>query len=250
MYESVSGRPGDVRGFVHKRLLGAVGGFLEGGPLGGLRGFIRGGGGSREQANRAAAERAAQRAAQRAAEQAAQFPTIPVLPPFVPQRLPQLPIQRRDIIPSKPVCPPGFALDRGRCVPVGAAPLPIELPPPEAAAELGFGEARMGRFGAALEPEVVSGTTRHCPRGAVLGVDGLCYNRGSITNAQRAWPRGRRPLLTGGDMRCISVAARAATKLKGAQKRLEAIGLLKKPVSRRQRALPPAHYAHSAHEGA
>jgi len=249
MYESLNGRPGDLRGFVHKRLIGAVGGFLERGPLGAISGFIKGGG--RRPQLEPKAVRTARQLAEAAARRAAEFrPQIfPTLPPTTPQRLPQFAPDVTRIIPTRDPCPPGFVLDAGGCVPIGQPPVPTGGLPPEAAAQLGFGEARMGQFGAALEPEVVTGTTRRCPRGAVLAVDGLCYNRGSITNAQRAWPRGRRPLLTGGDMRCISVAARAATKLKGAQKRLEAIGLLKKPVRRAQKALPPPHYAHSAHDG-
>jgi len=41
-----AGRPGDTRGFVHKRIFGAIGGaargFLGGGPLGAIRGGIGG----------------------------------------------------------------------------------------------------------------------------------------------------------------------------------------------------------------
>jgi len=73
---------------------------------------------------------------------------------------------------------------------------------------------------------------RVCRRGMQLATDGLCYNRGAITNKQREWPRGRRPLLTGGDMRAIGVASRAANKLERTTKRLQGMGMMKKPASR------------------
>jgi len=97
----------------------------------------------------------------------------------------------------------------------------------------GVGEARMGRFGAALEPRFVTINTRRCLRGMVLGVDSLCYNKGSISNKQRFWPRGRRPLLTGGEMRAIGIAASAGRKLERTQKRLRGLGFMKGPSQKR-----------------
>ncbi len=170
-------------------------------------------------------------------------------------------------------CPPGFAIDiRGQCVEkralarrrsifaqergTGRAAVRLQdetiqatLPSGEVAGiPLSFGEAKMGRFGAGLEPAIRDVMTRICPRGAVLAVDGLCYNRRDIRNSERAWPRGRRPLLTGGEMRCISVASSAAKKLQRKQKQLEQLGLLKRP-SRARRALPAGHVAKVVHAG-
>jgi len=108
------------------------------------------------------------------------------------------------------------------------------------------GEALMGRFGAGLVPGVRVTETAICPRGAVLGVDGLCYNRRDIANSQRMWPHGRRPLLTGGEMRCISIAAAAAKKLQNKQKQLISMGMLPKP--RRARQITAGHHAHVAHD--
>jgi len=107
----------------------------------------------------------------------------------------------------------------------------------------GVGEAVMGRFGAALEPMFVTQNVMRCLPGMVLGKAGpggipLCYNKKQISNKERLWPKGRAPLLTGGDMRCIAKAAAAANKLKRTQKRLEDIGLLKKPTRSKQKALP------------
>jgi len=109
--------------------------------------------------------------------------------------------------------------------------------------------AVMGRFGAGFEPSVFMTDTRRCGRGAVLGVDGLCYNKRDLRNNERFWPRGRRPLLTGGEMRAISTASSAAKKLQRKQKQLESLGLLKRPAPRSRRALPAGHRAELRHSG-
>ena len=105
--------------------------------------------------------------------------------------------------------------------------------------QFGVGEAVMGRYGAALEPGSMIIDRAVCLRGMQLGNDGLCYNKGAITNSQRQWPRGRRPLLTGGDMRAIGIAARAGSKLERTTKRLRALGMMK--------ALPKGRAAAHAH---
>lgn len=99
------------------------------------------------------------------------------------------------------------------------------------------GEAVMGRFGAGMVPQEMQISRAVCLRGMQLGVDGLCYNKGQITNKQRMWPRGRRPLLTGGDMRAIGIAARAGSKLERTTTRLRSLGLMK--------ALPKARRTHA-----
>ena len=90
------------------------------------------------------------------------------------------------------------------------------------------GNAVMGRYGAALEPGVQMIERSVCLPGMQLGNDGLCYNKGAITNKQRQWPRGRAPLLTGGDMAAISRASRAGAKLDRTTKRLRALGMMKR----------------------
>lgn len=72
-------------------------------------------------------------------------------------------------------------------------------------------------------------TVRTCGQGAVLAIDGLCYDKRTIRKDQRAWPPGRKPLLTGGDLNAIAKAARAARRMKVQQRRLEQLGLLKRP---------------------
>lgn len=100
-----------------------------------------------------------------------------------------------------------------------------------------FGEAVMGRYGAGLEPAGVQSVVFRCPKGMVLGDDNICYDK-PLANAKRKWPRGRRPLLTGGEMRAISTAASAAGKLEKKQKQLQRLGMLKKPSRPRPKALP------------
>lgn len=250
---------GDYRNFIHKRVFGAAKGFLGGGPLGAISGFVSGGGGSRAQGQLLAAQKAEQRAQQRA-----QLPAIPFVQP--PQRA--VPFQNFRIPgkPAAPPCPTGFIRSaNGQCVerravtktpgaegffqrlfPGGATG--FETTGPEVAGLQQFGDAQMGQFGGGLQPAVRSSQTRICPRGAVLGADGLCYNKRSIANSERFWPRGRRPLLTGGDMRCISIASRAAKKLQRKQKQLQDMGMLKKPTRRAQKQLAPGHHAHVSHD--
>ncbi|MEE8488685.1 MAG: hypothetical protein V3S43_00005, partial [Acidimicrobiia bacterium] len=69
-----------------------------------------------------------------------------------------------------------------------------------------------------------------------------------IKNSERKWPVGRRPLLTGGEMRCITIAAGAAKRLQRKQKQLQALGMLKKPARRASKRLAPGHHAHQEHD--
>lgn len=214
-----NGRPGDVRGFVHKRIIGAVGGLFRGGPLGAVGGFLSPGGGNGR-------------------SRAQPFP----VQTFAPRR--------------SAGCPPGFGVNsRGECVELRGREKTgfVEevrrfLPGGQTGFEE-FGEAVMGQFGAALQPAELASTRLVCPRGTVLGVDGLCYNRRDLRNSERKWPRGTRPLLTGGDMRCIRIASQAAQKLAKKQKQLRDMGMLPPlPRKRKQKALPAGHHAHVQHD--
>jgi len=232
------GRPGDVRNFIHRSFIGrAVGGAIStvvgsvplvGGVASGLFDRLRGEGAA--------------------------------------------------VVPQATQCPPGFFLSPTGCVPIarvqrdrlittqsvpgvlgggflgrqGTVPQPtpaiaglrssmgLEIDP-------AAGVPVMGRFGAGFEPSVIMTDTRRCGRGAVLGVDGICYNKRDLRNNERFWPRGRRPLLTGGEMRAISTASSAAKKLQRKQKQLEGLGLLKRPAPRTRRALPAGHRAELTH---
>lgn len=99
------------------------------------------------------------------------------------------------------------------------------------------GEAVNGRYGAAIAPQQRQRTRLRCPRGMVLGKDNLCYDH--LPNRDRKWPKARRPLLTGGDLNAITRASQAANRMKKQQRRLQKLGLLKKPSSRRRAQKPP-----------
>jgi len=106
------------------------------------------------------------------------------------------------------------------------------------------GEVVMGRYGAAEVPGNRVIQRAVCRPGMIVGDDGLCYNKSQITNKQREWPKGRRPLLTGGDMAAISKAARAGARLERTTKRLQKIGLMKKAAPRRIKSGPTEHHHH------
>lgn len=134
----------------------------------------------------------------------------------------------RRIDPRTGECRVFLGAESGRDRPVDERGRPRLAPP---------GDAVMGQFGAALEPGVMQIERSVCLPGMQLAKDGLCYNKGAITNSQRMWPRGRRPLLTGGDMRAIGVAARAGAKLDRTTKRLRSLGMMKAlPAPRKPRA--------------
>ncbi len=236
----------DEGGFVHKRFIGGIKGFLKGGPVGAAAGFLTSGGPSVTAVPGTALTRFQ--------------PAAPVgcdTPGFV--RNAQGNCVPKGFSGAKfEACPPGFVTILGRCVPTSVPsaisdPRSIGRPITEFVPSGGelVGPPRPGggirSFGpGGFEPELFATTTRRCPKGAVLAVDGLCYNRRDLRNNERMWPRGRRPLLTGGEMRCINVASSAAKKLQRKQKQLEQLGLLKRPA-RARRALPAGHVAQVKH---
>jgi len=235
------GTPNEVRFFVHKRLIGAAKSFVTSGfnPLAAARGFI---------APVSRATRVAQ--VTQATIPAATRPRLgftacgggSVIDPrtgacvSVPTVQSPLKIAVKAAFQAVPVVAgirAGITALRGR-------PGGVEVSTLGGSAMSGGGEAVMGRYGAALVPGSKIIDRADCTfggtvRGMILGDDNLCYNRGQISNKQRAWPRGRRPLLTGGDMRAISIASRAARRLTNTAVRLHEIGLIKKPIARKPR---------------
>lgn len=231
--------------FVHRRVIGGVRGFLTGGPVGAVAGALTadGGGGAARIDTRSPefsgtithirhghgiGSHIGSGAFARAAVAAAGPAARSFGPGFGPGPGP---------------CPGGGRRVAGICVDIGAA-----LPGGDPLFSMGVpaGEAVMGRFGAALTPVEDATVVRRCLRGMVLGNDGLCYNKRDIRNNERWWPRGRRPLLTGGEMRAISVASRAAGKLETKTKQLRKMGMLKPlPKARRITSGPTAHHHHT-----
>lgn len=244
MFRLEGGRPGDQRGFLHKSFIGrAVGSVakrvIKSTPIGsalstGL-GIARGFGRrpARPVASRTTTARPSLAGAQgKELGRDLKFgfdTTLPTtgFPPTTSLTLPFVPPGAG----GGGGCPSGLVLCKGNCVSpesvfgrrclasIGGAGIPI--------AGTGVGEAVMGQFGAALEPGMMTIERSVCLPGMQLAKDGLCYNKGAITNSQRMWPRGRRPLLTGGDMRAIGIAARAGSKLDRTTKRLRALGMMK-----------------------
>ena len=240
MFRDAGGRPNDQRGFLHKSFIGraigkAVTTFVPGAStavsLVKTGRSLLGGGRSRSPAARPTAPRTATARvtatsqAQKTLGASLKFPGFgpggggggfaPIVPGIVPT--------------AGPCDFPMVRDSAGRC----RTPTSGEF----GGEQFGVGDAVMGRYGAALQPGSQIIDRAVCLAGMQLGDDGLCYNKGAITNKQRMWPRGRRPLLTGGDMRAIGIAARAGSKMDRTTKRLRALGMMKAlPKPSRSRA--------------
>ena len=245
-------KPNDRRGFVHKRIIGAATGFVGGGFQGAIRGALTSGGRSsvsaRTRTARSSPTSAAQKAAGRRIKLAAGMaPTTTALSvaPHQPRPLGgiggrALEIARR-AAGLDPGCNPPLVVDVDGVCRFPTSPADISV---GGAIETGVGQAVMGRYGAALRPGNMVVNRAVCLKGMVVADDGLCYNRSQVANRSRMWPKGRRPLLTGGDMRAIAIAARAGRSLERAQKRLQKIGLMKKPPPRKRITSGPTEHHH------
>lgn len=200
--------------FVHRRIIGGIRGLLTGGPVGAVAGVLTSGG-STAVAN--VPEPKAIRDLRFTCNARGQAVNASLTACIVPPG------------------PGSFTVDPTALMP-GGRPLFSGV-----AAGDAFGAAEMGRFGAGLIPASTDVRTRRCPRGAVLAVDGLCYNRRDLRKSDRMWPPGRKPLLTGGDLNAISRATRAARRIETQTKRLQKLGLLAKPRSRSRKAVSHHH---------
>jgi len=210
--------PHDRRGFVHKKLLGAALGFVGGGFQGAIQGFIGGGGGGANQVpgNEGGCPAGFKMTPDGRCVDATgggRGSTLTRLPEHVsrPMQTSQIPV-------------PGIIGFAQRIIPGGATGFTS-----------GGGTAMTTSFGGVGQPGTMTVTRRICQRRHVLGADGLCYPKGAIKNADRWWPAPRRPLLTGGDLNAIATAARAARRLETATKRLQKMGMMKKPSRGRSR---------------
>jgi len=232
MFRDAGGRPNDVRGFLHKSFIGkAFGTVLKATPVGRIAStainLIKPK--ARPTLSPGQPARLRVEDAKRIGR-AAKFPELATT-----GRIPDVGFGGN----GNGQCPPGTVACEGNCVSpksdFGKRCLGIGN---GGTGRFPAGDAVMGQFGAALEPTTMTIERRVCRPGMQLAMDGLCYNKGSISNSQREWPRGRRPLLTGGDMRAIGVAARAGAKLDRTTKRLRSLGMMKKlPAPRKA----PAH---------
>lgn len=110
----------------------------------------------------------------------------------------------------------GVCVNLGDLGPGGPPAVTGTVPATNGAA--GFGPAVKGMYGAGIVPRVEGRVVRKCPKGMVLGDDGVCYK--GLARTRRMWDPGMKPLLTGGDRAAIRRAERAANKLKRAKKKL------------------------------
>lgn len=200
--------PNDVRNFIHKRIIGAIGGGLTGGPGGAVGGFFGGGGGGRSGGQ-------------------------PIAPrTFVnPDRLTKAERRARGQFISSESGPCRSGMIRGSS---GAC---VAVSSPRGSREAG-GAAVMGRFGAGYVPDSEMRLTRECLPGDVLGMDNICYPKGSIKNSERKYPRGARPLGTPGEMAALRKAASFGRRMETTVKRMQKIGVLKRPSKGRPTPQP------------
>ena len=259
MFRLEGGRPGDERGFIHKSFIGrAVGGLAKkfipavgvaSSVFQGVRSLARAR--ARPTVSRTLTARSTLRGAEEK-ELGRELKFGGVDPGIVEQRA-----RARAVVPRSTGVPQALVLPTVLPARLHEQPGPC-MPPlirnPETGnciaptsprgAELFRGEPTLGQYGAALIPGSQIVDRAVCPRGTQLGNDGLCYNKSAITNKQRMWPAGRKPLLSGGDMRAISVAARAGRRMELATKRLQRLGMMRKPT---RRGVPVGHRARLVH---
>jgi len=215
--------PNDVRSFVHKRIGRAVIGLATGGPSAAVAGFVRSDRPTLAGAG-ATSSSFTQLVQTKSWSEVARLTGMTVAQ--AKARWAALQGGSGGFSLTSGECPPLMKKDfRGKCV--------FAIGEQVGRDDVGVGNAVMGRYGAALEPGNMVVNRAVCLPGMHLADDGLCYNKGAISNKQRAWPRGRKPLLTGGEMRAISVASTAAKRLTRTAVRLQEMGLIKKPVTRK-----------------
>ena len=253
--------PNDSRGFVHRKLLRAAGSFITGGPVAAAASLVSRGSGSGRRRGRGTALAIR-------APMAAHTAASTDLATLISQRGETGAFEAlRGALGANVANPIIRAWQRARGAEakgiVAGAPciFPAKRDPASGECKLFLGQLEgpddpierafvgnpvMGRYGVAYTPGSQIVDRAVCLKGDIVADDGLCYPKSTITNRQRAWPKGRRPLLTGGEMRAISIAARAGGRLERAQKRLQKIGLMKKPAPRRKAITSgPSDHHHS-----
>lgn len=204
MFGKIDGQPIGGCNFVHHRIGAAIGAAVGGGGLtGAIGGFINPGGGSGATPPGDAGLGFANTAA--ASGQCA--PGY-----FRDQRTGQC--ERPGVVGTLQRIIPGGQTGtqvdvQGDAV-VGSFNLPGVLP-----AQVGTIERKDG---------VVNPILR-CPSKYVLGIDNVCYVKGTPGLSKfRKWPPGTRPFLTGGDVRCLR-RANTLRRSKGSKKLLRELGM-------------------------
>lgn len=249
--------PNDVRGFVHKRIIGAVGGFIGGGPQGALKGFFGGGGGSRRgRTPRPSDQFQILPVSSRMARQFEGGPIVGFDASGSPLRQFQAQPHVHDGGPLQPShavrCIDGFELRNGKCVRVSIAGRIASIAPfgrtPTEVSLFGLASptardvpvrATVGAFGMpASEPEAESRQTLRCPRGMVLAIDNLCYPKAVLSrrNKFRKWRQPPRPTLSRRDEVAIRRAASAKDRVLALAKEAGLHASKTRPTSRKKHA--------------
>jgi len=130
-------------------------------------------------------------------------------------------------------CAPGTRKVLGRCVGLQMPQGPLTFEQPTGTALVATGSR--GAYAPSLDTRAI----RLCLPGDVLGKDGMCHSKADISNKNRAHPRGRRPLGTPGEMAALAKAASFGRRMENTVKRMQKIGVLKKP-GRRSSSRAPA----------
>jgi len=118
-------------------------------------------------------------------------------------------------------CPPGFRVDpsTGRCLKEGFGGAVERFLPGGSTGFLpsgpGTAVATMGSFGVpAMQPTSVATQRLDCPAGFLLGMDNLCYAKGTLPRQFRKWKPAKKPPISAKDWRALQTSARVEKKVK------------------------------------
>lgn len=120
-------------------------------------------------------------------------------------------------------CPPGFRVDpnTGRCLKEGFGGRVERFLPGGGTGFLpsspgpGTGMATMGSFGVpAVQPIQMMTQRLDCPAGFLLGMDNLCYAKGTLPRQFRKWKPAKKPPISAKDWRALQTSARVEKKVK------------------------------------
>ena len=182
-------RPSESRGFVHRRIGGAIGGLLTGGPVGALGGFLGGGN-----------------------------PVIPTGTTDFTSRMTR---------PSGggPPCPGAWSVKGpdGSCIDLSALG-PGGRPALTSRDPRANGMPFDPLMHHPHEPFIDEVAVRRCGKGHVLSYQGLCVSKKELKNSDRMYPKPPRPLGTRSELKAVRVASSFGKRLKKNEKRLAKLG--------------------------
>lgn len=244
-------RPNDERGILHKRILGGIGGFISGGPVGAAAGFFGGGkNGAPFPFTGGGGTGGSLPLPFNGGEPSLLNASTSTIVAFIKNNFSRLSHATLAKITGWTAAQIQATFDETVLAAAGGNGVRCEPPfiPSQnrefcvfPGSPAGGQEFLKGRFGPAMEPSFRTVNVRDCDPGQILGKDFLCYESGAISNKERLYPRGTRPLLTGGEMRAIAKASAAESKIRTVAARL---GVCPKPPRKRA---PAGHKAKLVH---